>query len=62
MLRFARLLRTWCTRGQIARTERQLQRPDLHKRAPRVMAAEVGGSPDLVDLWADPSLIGTEKR
>lgn len=61
-LRFARLLRTWWTRGQIAHAARESQRPGLHKRATPDGVPEQGRTPDLVDLLADPSIIGTERR
>lgn len=61
-LRFARLLRTWWTRGQTAHPARQSQRSDLGKRATLGRGAVERCGPDWVDLYADPSIIGTERR
>jgi hypothetical protein len=60
-LRFARLLRTWCSRLQISHAAHQRQPPDLHKRAALGEAAGHSPDPDWVDLHANPNLIGTER-
>lgn len=60
--RFARLLRTWWTRGQITHAAREPQPPDLRKRATPGGALEQGCSPGLADLLANPSIVGTKRR
>lgn len=61
-MRFARLVRTWCSRRRTSRQVRQSQRADLVKRAGSGVSAGQRGRPDLVDLLADPGIVGTEKR
>lgn len=60
--RIARLYLNRILPGQTARDARDSQRPDLRKRATPVADTKHERAPDLVDLLADPSLIGTEWR
>ncbi|MFI1030745.1 hypothetical protein [Streptomyces sp. NPDC020951] len=61
-MRFARLLRIYWSRLRITLPAPRPQRPDLRKRATPGVTAGQGDGPDLVDLLANPRIVGTEKR